>query len=195
VRLLNTPTLFSADGNDDFQVLWEDGDRIFCRSFRHGNEHNPVLAVLAAAEYPTPATFDRLTHEYGLKEDLDGAWAARPLELIREGGQTVLLLAHTGGEPLDRLLGAPMETERFLRLATSIAVAVGKLHGRGLIHKDLKPANILVNQKTGEVKLTGFGLTSRLPRERQAAEPPETLAGTLGRQPAQPRCAADHGAG
>jgi hypothetical protein len=92
VRLLNTSTLFSADGNDDFQVLWEDGDRIFCRSFRHGNEHNPVLAVLAAAEYPTPATFDRLTQEYGLKEDLDGAWAVRPLELTREGGQTVLLL-------------------------------------------------------------------------------------------------------
>ena len=57
--------------------------------------------------------------------------------------------------------------------------ALGKLHERGLVHKDIKPANILVNGATGEVRLTGFGIASRLSRERQAAEPPETLAGTL----------------
>ena len=52
------------------------------------------------------------------------------------------------------------------------------MHQRGLIHKDIKPANILVNAN-GEVRLTGFGIASRLPRERQAPEPPETIAGTL----------------
>src|SRR5262249_6048411 len=58
-------------------------------------------------------------------------------------------------------------------------VAVGKLHQRGLVHKDIKPANILVNGPTGEVRLTGFGIASRLPRERQSPHPPETIAGTL----------------
>ena len=57
--------------------------------------------------------------------------------------------------------------------------ALGKLHERGLVHKDIKPANILVNGTTGEVRLTGFGIASRLSRERQTAEPRETLAGTL----------------
>jgi serine/threonine protein kinase len=66
-----------------------------------------------------------------------------------------------------------------LRLAIGIATALGKLHQRGLVHKDIKPANILVNGTTGEVRLTGFGIASRLSRERQTAEPPETLAGTL----------------
>jgi len=53
------------------------------------------------------------------------------------------------------------------------------VHERGLIHKDIKPANILVNGATGAVKFTGFGIASRLARERQAPEPPETIAGTL----------------
>jgi serine/threonine protein kinase len=57
-----------------------------------------------------------------------------------------------------------------------IAVALGKLHQQGLIHKDIKPSHILVNCTDGQTRLTGFGLASRLPRERQA---PETLAGTL----------------
>jgi serine/threonine protein kinase len=48
-----------------------------------------------------------------------------------------------------------------------------------LIHKDLKPANILIAPETGRAWLTGFGITSRLTRERQSPEPPEIIAGTL----------------
>jgi serine/threonine protein kinase len=60
--------------------------------------------------------------------------------------------------PLYRLLGAPMEVKRFLRLALGIDVALGKFHQRGLIHKDIKPVNIILNDATGEVRLTGFGI-------------------------------------
>ena len=58
-------------------------------------------------------------------------------------------------------------------------VAIGHLHQRGIIHKDIKPANVLVNSVTGQCWLTGFGIASRLPRERQSPEPPEFVAGTL----------------
>ncbi len=104
------PSTLLADGNANFQVLWEDGERVFCKVGSHANADGSVLTVLPAAEHPTPATLDRLAHEYGLKEELDGAWAVRPLELIREGGRTVLVLEDPGGEPLERLLGAPLET-------------------------------------------------------------------------------------
>jgi serine/threonine protein kinase len=162
------------------QILWDDGERVFCRGRRPGGGggHN-VLLARPAAEHPLPASLDRLAHEFGLKDELDGAWAVRPLELVREGGRTLLLLEDPGGEPLARLLGAPMEMGNFLRLAVGIAAVLGKLHQRGLVHKDLKPAHILVNCADGQARLIGFGLASRLPRERQAPEPPETIAGTL----------------
>ncbi len=89
------------------------------------------------------------------------------------------MLEDPGGEPLDKLLGMPMELERFCCLAIAIAAALGRLHARGLVHKDIKPANILVHQVTGEVRLTGFGIASRLMRERQSPRSPETIAGTL----------------
>jgi len=137
-----------------------------------------VLSISPAAEHSTPGSLDRLAHEFDLKDDLESAWAVRPLELLREAGRTLLVLEDPGGEPLSTLLGPPMELGRALRIAIGIVTALGKVHQRGLVHKDIKPANILVNANS-EVRLTGFGIASRLLRERQAPEPPETIAGTL----------------
>ena len=145
---MNISTRFGTDGDGDFQVLWEDGERVFCRAWREdadGRRH-VALVVLAAAEHPTPAVLARLAHEYELKDALDGSWAVLPLEFIRDNGRTLLVLEDTGGEPLDRQLGAPMEVGRFLHLAIGIAVALSKLHQAGLVHKDIKPVNIVVNR-------------------------------------------------
>ncbi|MDI4237528.1 AAA family ATPase [Bradyrhizobium sp. Arg237L] len=168
-----------SDGSS--QVLWEDGERVFSRGWRLDDNGNrlAVLLVAPAADHPSRTRLDRLTHEYELKDELDGAWAARPLALMRDAGRTALVLDDPGGEPLDRLLVGPMEVGRFLRLAIAVSSALGKLHQRGLIHKDIKPANIVVDCADGHVRLTGFGIASRLSRERQAPEPPETIAGTL----------------
>jgi PAS domain S-box-containing protein len=178
---LNPASRFGADGDSNFQVLWEDGDRVFCRRWRQGSDgvRDSVLTVLPATEHPTQASLDRLAHGYALKDELEGAWAVRPSALVRENGRTMLVLEDPGGEPLARQLGAPMEVGPFLQLAIGIAVALGKLHQRGLVHKDLKPAKILVDCPDGQVRLTGFGLASRLPRERQAPDPPELISGTL----------------
>jgi hypothetical protein len=137
------------------------------------------IPIPSEAGHPIVENVNRLAREFELREYLDDTWALRPLELVRERGQTMLVVDYAGGEPLDRLIRAPMEIEQFLRLSVALTSAVGQLHGRGVIHKDVKPANILVDSATGQVRLTGFGIASHLPRERQPAEPPEFIAGTL----------------
>jgi len=67
-------------------------------------------------DHPSRSTLDRLTHEYELNDELDGTWAVLPLELVREANRTVLVLDDVGGEPIEMLLGAPMDMARFLRL-------------------------------------------------------------------------------
>src|SRR5262247_270397 len=174
-------TWFSGDGDTSAEVLWEDGGRLLCRTWCNcaNSDRHAVLVTLPVADQPTPGSLNRLTHEYELKDDLDDAWAARPLELVRERGKTILVLKDPGGEPLDRRICPPMEVGQFLRLAVALAIALGRLHERGLVHKDIKPANVLVNFATGQVWLTGFGIASRHLRERQSPDPPEFIAGTL----------------
>jgi PAS domain S-box-containing protein len=179
---MKTSSLSGAGGEyDSLEVLWENAERVFCRLWRNdaeGGKH-AFIPVLSGAEHPTLDSINRLTHEYELKDYLDAAWALRPVELVRERGRTMLVVEYTAGEPLDRLIREPMEIGRFLRLAVALAAALSRLHGRGLIHKDIKPANVLVDSASGQVWLTGFGTASRLPRERQSPEPPEFIAGTL----------------
>ena len=92
----------------------------------------PPLAVLPASEHPTPTFLDRLAHECELKNELDGAWAVRPVDArSAKRGRIMLVLEDPGGEPLDRLLGAPLELGRFLRLAIGIAVALGSSTSAG----------------------------------------------------------------
>jgi predicted ATPase len=167
-------------GEIPLEVLWEDGDRIYCKAWRNDDGvWQEFMAVLPTGEHPSPDSINRLSHEYGLKDYLDDAWALRPLELARAHGGPALVLKYREGELLDRLVGSPMEIERFLRLAIALSTALGCLHQRGLVHKDIKPTNVLVNSSTNEVWLTGFGIASRLPRERQSPNPPEFIAGTL----------------
>lgn len=161
------------------QILWDDGERVFTRERDPGEGSVSKLMVRPALAQPLPATLDRLVHEYGLKDDLHREWALQPQALDRVGGTTRLLFDDPGGEPLSRLLVAPLDTETCLLHAINIAVALGRLHQCGLVHKDLKPQHILVRCDDGQARLTGFGLASRLPRERQAPTPPETIAGTL----------------
>src|SRR3954462_1454125 len=162
-------------------LLREGADFTLYRGREHGNPI-PILAVVIAGDRPSPQNVRRLEHEWSLAAQLDGAWAAQPLELIRHHGRTALILRDPGGETLDRLIERhnehAIDLSRFLRISIGFAAALTQVHRQGLIHKDVKPANAIVDD-SGHVWLTGFGVASRLFRERQPPEPPEWIAGSL----------------
>jgi len=160
------------------------------RARQRGNP-SPLLAVAPTAEQPSLQSLQRLEHEYSLAAEIESAWAAKPIALTRHEGRTILVFEDPGGEPLDSFLDPdldpdkehPVDVTRFLSLAIHLATALGHVHQRGLIHKDIKPENVLValepNGEAGHVWLTGFGIACRLPREPQAPAPPEFITGSL----------------
>ena len=162
------------------ELLRKDEEFILYRGQHRSQADAPAVLLLApVSTRPAPESLKRLEHEYSFRAELDPAWAVRPLALSPHNEQTTLVLENPGGEPLDRLIQGPMEMRQFLRFAAGLATALGRLHKRDLIHKDVKPPNVLVNSATGQVWLMGFGIASRLPREHQWPEPPEFIAGTL----------------
>src|ERR1700745_3759143 len=151
------------------EAIREDSDFTLYRGKQHGNP-SPVLVVALAPEQPSPQSLRRLEHEYSLAAEVDPAWGAKPLALARHEGRTTLVLKDPGGEPLDLILergqGQPLDLTRTLRIAIGLTTALAKVHRHGLIHKDIKPENVLVDD-ADSVWLSGFGVASRLPRESQ----------------------------
>jgi PAS domain S-box-containing protein len=161
------------------ETLREDGEFVLSRGEHSKQPGSPsVFLLVPASMQPALETLKKIEYEYSLRDELDSAWAVRSLALSEHCGQMTLVLEDPGGETLDRFLPGPMEMTRFLRFAVGTAAALSGLHEKELIHKDVKPANVLVNPATGQARLMGFGIASRLSRERQAPEPPEFIAGT-----------------
>ena len=132
VRGVGRSFWFSGNGDIGSKVLRKDA---VCRRWRScvNGDGQSVPVVLPVAEHPTPGSLNRLTHEYEVKDDLDDAWAARPLGLVRERGQTILVLKDPGGEPIGRLIGPRMEIRTFLSLAVALSAATRRLHKDGRV--------------------------------------------------------------
>ena len=137
----------AEDSEYVLEPLREGTDFTHYRGRVRGN-HMPILALAVAAEQPSPQNLRRLEHEYSLAAELDSAWAAKPIALTRHERRTILVFEDPGGEPLDSVLNPDKEQSldvtRFLSLAINLATALGHAHQRGLIHKDVKPENVLV---------------------------------------------------
>ena len=170
--------MYGTNARAQPEVLRADDEFVLSRG-RTGDEQSTVLTVTTVAHDPSATALAQLQRAYALRHELDSAWAARPVALTQDETRLTLVLEDPGGEPVDQLTLRPLQVSEFLRVAVGLARALGGLHRRGLIHKDVKPANLLAQVSTGQVWLTGFGFASRLPREHQRPHAPNVIAGTL----------------
>jgi predicted ATPase len=161
------------------EPLREDQEFVLYRGHAREAKGSSVLILAPLSIRPAPQTLKKMKHECSFANDLDTRWAVRPLFLSEYNEKTVLILEDPGGRPLSSLIKGPVGIAECLRVAVGLSAALRHVHERHLIHKDLKPSNILAEFATGRVWLTGFGIASRLPRERQSPEAPEFIAGTL----------------
>ena len=96
--------------------------------FLYRDKPSPVLLLAPVSTRPALESLRKIEHEYSLKDELDPAWAVRPLALSQQHRQTTLVLEDPGGETLDRLLPGRLKTTRFLRFAVGLGTALGGLH-------------------------------------------------------------------
>lgn len=144
-------------------------------------EHSVVLKI---SRQGAPAiTEGRLRHEYNVLEHLRSVpGVVRTKGWLDENGRVGIILENHGWRSLDAVLAqhGRFSVKVSLHLAILIAQALAGVHAAGVIHKDVKPQNILADELLGHALLIDFGIASRLSHESPAATVPEALEGTLG---------------
>jgi predicted ATPase/two-component sensor histidine kinase len=161
-----------------FETLCDDGEVLLSR-IRRGEDPKTWLAVTLPSLQPAANYQARLEHAYELRNQLDGKFATVPRALIEHGGSLALVLEDPGGVSLAALPMGSLPLGRVLLVAANLAAALGLLHGRGVVHKDIRPANVLVNTETAGVALTGFGIAACATVEPPPGALPDFTAGAL----------------
>ncbi|WP_224242471.1 trifunctional serine/threonine-protein kinase/ATP-binding protein/sensor histidine kinase [Hyalangium gracile] len=158
VRVNGSNMLFQA-------VREEDGAPVIIKT--------PVGPVVGSRED------ERYRREHGILQRLQGVrGVTRPHGCERIHDRPVLILEEVQGVPLSEAVGSPFGLERFLELAVSLAATLAEIHLRGVIHKDIKPSNIIITP-LGEPRIIDFGAATLQRTEHVDAAPTHLIEGTL----------------
>ncbi|OUL20156.1 histidine kinase [Nostoc sp. RF31YmG] len=143
-------------------------------------DQQPVIIKYLKSNYPTFNELLQFRNQYAIAKNLDFPGVVRHYSLEPYGNSYVLVMEDFGGISLrDYIKTQPLELTEFLAVALQIIDILHELHQRQVIHKDIKPDNIVINPQTKEVKLIDFSIASLLPRETQEIKSPNVLEGTL----------------
>ncbi|MEG3894323.1 MULTISPECIES: AAA family ATPase [unclassified Microcoleus] len=146
------------------------------------SDQKPVAIKVLRNEYPTFSELLHFRNQYTIAKNLNlpGIIQTYSLEAYQNG--YALIVEDFGGISLKEWTGkgktVPSLVE-FFQIAIDLCNTLDILSRQRIIHKDIKPANILINPETKQVKLIDFSIASLLPRETQTLMSPNVLEGTL----------------
>ena len=163
--------------------LIHQSDRTAIYRGRRKEDSQPVVIKLMRNEYPSFKELVQFRNQYAIAKTLDIEGVVKPYALERYENRYVLIMEDSQGISLEEFIkNAERRTltiPQFLQIAIQLADLLHHLHRKRVIHKDIKPANILIHPETQQVKLIDFSISSLLPKETQTLQTPNRLEGTL----------------
>ncbi|MCP4132042.1 MAG: SpoIIE family protein phosphatase [bacterium] len=145
---------------------------------RKENEDKTFILKELKSKDPTPSEIARFKQEYNLirKIDIDGV--IKTYEILEYDNKIALVLEDFNGISLENL-DKKMELKLFLLIAINLSNALGHLHKETIVHKDIKPRNILFNTATEELRISGFGISNEITHENNEINAPAVITGSL----------------
>ncbi|MEG3988355.1 AAA family ATPase [Microcoleus sp. S28C3] len=146
------------------------------------NDRLPVVIKLLKNDDPTFSELVQFRNQYTIAKNLNSPHIVQTYSLEPYQNGYALVMEDFGGISLheEAIKGKNLLSLReFLSIAIAICNTLDILYRERIIHKDIKPSNILINPETKQVKLIDFSIASLLPQETQTLINPNVLEGTL----------------
>ena len=175
-------TFIHLTGYEVVETLYDGSRTLVYRAIRHVDRKFVILKLLKNP-YPDTIELVHFKNQYTLTKDINLPGVVRSYQLENYQNRFVIVTEDFGGISL-RQYAAKFSAQRidvgeFLSIAIKIAEILGDLYQHRIIHKDIKPDNLLINPQTKQVKLIDFSIASLLPQERQTLTNPDVLEGTI----------------
>ncbi len=160
------------------ELLGEGGMGLVFRAVNENDGGEVALKVLKAELSEDDTYRRRFTHEARSAAEVTHAHLVPILDAGELDGRYYLAVRYVRGETLEQRIqaGGPLPLPDVLRLATEIASGLDALHQHGVVHRDIKASNLLIDEE-GRTLLTDFGLAKG--RAYTALTRPGQVVGTL----------------
>ena len=161
------------------EVIFESSLTLLWRG-RRQRDGLSVLIKGSVSPQQSAQELAEMRHEHEITRDLKIDGVLRSEELVYCENGSALILENTEGLPLRKLMDAArLDLLDSLKVAVSLTGTLKEVHQQGILHKMINPFNIFVDPASGTVKMTGFGLAARLPRENLTTLSPQLSGETL----------------
>ncbi|BAY28177.1 multi-sensor signal transduction histidine kinase [Nostoc carneum NIES-2107] len=174
-------TLVSIPGYRISEEIYNGSRTIVYRAVRE-SDSVPVVIKLLKNSYPSFSELLLFRNQYTIGKNLNSPLIIQTYSLESLQNGYMLVMEDFGGISLKDYFTKNQRVtslEEFLVLAIALCDILDLLYHERIIHKDIKPGNILINPETKQVKLIDFSIASLLPRETQTLVNPNVLEGTL----------------
>ncbi len=172
-------TMLNLVGYQEKNQIYTGNRTLVYRAIRATDEQSVIIKIL---RNPHPNFHDlvRFRNQYIITRNLEHPSIVQPLSLERYSNGYALVMPDEGAlSLLQYWQNSGGDLSKFLTIALQLAQALHYLGQQRIIHKDIKPANILMCPETHQVKLIDFSISSLLPKEQQQLLNPNVLEGTL----------------
>ncbi|AVH67649.1 trifunctional serine/threonine-protein kinase/ATP-binding protein/sensor histidine kinase [Nostoc sp. 'Peltigera membranacea cyanobiont' N6] len=176
-------TLVPIPGYHVSEELYNGSRTLVYRGYREADQ-KPVVIKLLRNPYPSFTELVQFRNQYTIAKNLNSPLIIQTYSLEPYQNGYALVMEDFGGISLKKYFTHDQtryiaSLEEFLQIAIALCNTLDILYHERIIHKDIKPANILINPETKQVKLIDFSIASLLPRETQTLVNPNVLEGTL----------------
>ena len=176
--MMETKTIKIA--NYQAHELIHQSERTLVYRGRNLENGQPIIIKVMCQEYPNFNELVQFRNQYAIAKNLDIPGIVKPYSLLRYNNGYALIMEDIGAISLAEYQRQFfLSIEQVLEIALSIAEILHHLHQNQIIHKDIKPGNILIHPETQQVKLIDFSISSLLPKEQTSLQTPNVLEGTL----------------
>jgi len=137
---------------------------IVLKGFDHSLHRNVAIKILEPSMADLAAARLRFSREAKAMAAVSCEYVVPIFEVSEHAGLPYLVMEYIPGGSLDKRLidGGPVETEVAVRIGLQIAQALAAAHAQGLIHREIKPGNVLLDRGTERVRVADFGLVRTL---------------------------------
>ncbi len=159
------------------KIIYSGEQTIVYQSIRECDRQKVVIKTIQA-EFPTVEQTTRLKQEYQILVNLHVAGVIQAYKLEKYQKRVALILEDISGESLKTFFVGRLRLTDWLHITIQIASILGEIHQQQIIHKDIKPKNILITPNQ-QIKIIDFSISSRLSKENPSLSPPSLLEGSL----------------